>query len=613
MPVTINISSTRALTVTGRLVAGESAAIAVTGGTPAALYLVDEKRAVVAACQQFEGGAGTINLATVPIGRIFSTVPAGRAVSLACLVEGESGGIIGYGFIPVVSAPMPDDLVDVDVDTYIRASDIRALFADIPTEYANQRSLSEALSQVVTVLKTLGLSALIAFSVLATEWQDVPANTVIGDGLTLTNGTISAAGGGGLSTNDVEAIVATATNGMVRKTGDVMTGPLIFNDGTVADPQSAFPVTVSGSADGGGTGGLRWNAGGGFNGHFAPVAGSFWEFYFRNRWFRLPFEKGGITNTAPAEIAVMKDLEDAGLTNALGTAAYKDANEFATAADEALVYQLIMGSNVVAEVTNYNSRVRAPSFRLLQLDPDTKEYFTVWAETNGLSRTLNEAKAHTDAATNALARAKADRAWSHHTSGLGAEAPAGVTWISTPETVVAGGYEYAKQVTTHGEVWVLSSNGLGIGADTNSFFAVKSGDGETLFSIEKTDSVLVGVDADSISVSGGVVTIPVGVVSQDPPVCYAADNLVNAQWTDLTQTPLPAWVSSATCTGGPGAWVWTIETTAPSAFFQFRVLQPGSTVIRNNAQTDLSQGILVNGTRFYPHINNGTLTWTTTP
>jgi hypothetical protein len=303
----------------------------------------------------------------------------------------------------------------------------------------------------------------------------------------------------------------------------------------------------------------------------------------------------------------------AAMASELGTAAYRDASEFATAADEALVYQLLMGSNVVAEVTNYNSRVRAPSFRLLQLDPDTKEYFTVWAETNGLSRTLNEAKAHTDAATNALGLAKADRAWSHHTSGLGADAPAGVTWISTPETVVAGGYEYSKQITSHGEVWVLTSNGLGLGADTNAFFAVRSGDGETLFSIEKTDSVLVGVDADGISVSGGAVTIPLGVVSQDAPVCYAANSLVNATWTDLTQAPLPAWVTSATCTGGPGAWVWTIETTAPSAFFQFRVLQPGATVIRNNAQTDLSAGILINGTRFYPHVSGGTLTWTTTP
>ena len=314
-----------------------------------------------------------------------------------------------------------------------------------------------------------------------------------------------------------------------------------------------------------------------------------------------------------AAVALSGSYDDLSGTPSLGTAAYRDADDFATRADEQLVYQLLMGSNVVAEVTNYNSRTRSPQLRLLQLDQDTKEYFTVWAETNGLTRTLNEAKAYADTVWQDLEDSKAPRAWSRTTSGLGADAPEGVTWISTPETVVAGGYEYAKHVTTHGEVWVLTSNGMGFGGDTNSFFAVRSGDGETLFSIEKTDSVLVGVDADGISVAGGVVTIPLGVVSQDPPVCYAANSLVNATWADLSEVGLPAWVESATVSGQPGAWVWTVETTAPSAFFQFRVLQPGATVIRNNAQTDLSAGILIDGTRYYPHDQNGTLIWTTTP
>ena len=430
--------------------------------------------------------------------------------------------------------------------------------------------------------------------------------------ITVTNEPWSAVSG--LSTNDVKAIVAAATNGMVRKTGDTMTGPLTVNNGPDEQyPFSAFPVTLSGSADGDGTGGLNWDTG-----YFAPVAGYTWEFFFNNRRFRLPFEKGGITNTPPAEIAVMKDLEDAGLTNALGTAAYKDANEFATAADEAFVYQLLMGSNVVAEVTNYNSRVRAPQLRLLQLDQDTHEYITVWAETNGLTRTFNEAKAYTDATSNALDMVKADRAWSKHTSGLGADAPDGVTWISTPQTVISGGYEYAKYVTSQGEVWVLTSNGLGLGADTNSYFAVKSGDGETLFSIEKTDSVLVGVDADGISVdpAEGVVSIPLNVVSAEAPVCYAANTLVNATWSAIDpadSSTWPAWVTGAFCGQTTNGWLWQIRTAAPSAFFQFRVLQPGATVIRNNAQTDLSAGILINGTRFYPHISGGTLTWTTTP
>ena len=428
--------------------------------------------------------------------------------------------------------------------------------------------------------------------------RQTPVNTnligaVIGEGLSLSNGVLSSTGGGGLTTNDVRAIAIDATGAeWVPEDREVNVDGRLWARGIFVD---------------GGIFAMDDIHAHGFD-TFNLDHEDFYGWLYSHEW---RYDPDSYDPGPDREIAVKGDLTPLARSDSLGTAAYKDASEFATAADEALIYQLIMGSNVVAEVTN--SRTRSPQLRLLQLDADTKEYFPVWTETNGLARTLAAATEHTDAATNALGLAKADRAWSHSTSGLGAEAPAGVTWISTPETVVAGGYEYAKQITSHGEVWVLTSNGLGLGADTNAYFAVRSGDGETLFSIEKTDSILVGVDADGISVSGGVVTIPLGVVSQDPPVCYAANSLINATWADLTQTPLPAWVTSATCTGAPGAWVWSVETTAPSAFFQFRVLQPGATVIRNNAQTDLSAGILINGTRYYPHASGGTLTWTTTP
>lgn len=293
----------------------------------------------------------------------------------------------------------------------------------------------------------------------------------------------------------------------------------------------------------------------------------------------------------------------------VGTAAFRDASEFASAADEQLVYQLLMGSNVVAEVTNYNSRVRSPQLRLLQLDPDTHEYITVWAETNGLSRVANAASNYTDAVVAALADVYAPRAWSRSTSGLGAEAPSNTTWISTPETVIAGGYEYAKRITSHGEVWVLSSNGLGLGADTNAYFCVTDGAGETLFSIEKTDSVLVGVDAGGISVADGVVTIPLDVVSQEAPVCYATTSLVNPTWVDLSETT-PAWVTSSSVTATANGWEWSIETTAPAAFFQFRVLQEGATKIKNNGWTDLTQGVIVNGVKFVPSVSGNNLIWT---
>lgn len=307
-----------------------------------------------------------------------------------------------------------------------------------------------------------------------------------------------------------------------------------------------------------------------------------------------------------AKYASVADVE--ALSAALGSAAYRDAAEFASAADEQLLYQLVMGSNVVFEVTNYNSRVRAPTMRLQQLDPDTREYYTVWAETNGLARTLAAANGYTDAASNALDRAKADRAWSRHTSGLGSDAPDGVTWVSTPQTVIAGGYEYAKIITAAGEAWVLTSNGLVTGADTNAYFKVSAMDGEEIFSIAKTDAVLVGVDAASISVSGNTVTIPVNVVSETAPVCMATDDLAAGMWNYLTETP-PPWIESAEVTGESGAWVWTITTDSPRGFFRFEYLQPGGTVIRHHAPTDLSQGILVGNRRFMPVVTGDTLTW----
>ena len=217
--LTIDISATRAITATGRLVAGETATISIVGAEPSKMYLINAQREVIAYCDEFESASGSINLATVQISDIIAGMPAGRACSVSCIIEDANDNIVGYGFVPLVSAPMPSELENVSVDLYLRASTIRQLFADIPETYANQRSISSALSQVVNILKTIGLAACVAFTALATEWQDVPADTIIGEGLTLTNGTISAAGGGldgQAVTNIVEGIVADATNRVVR-------------------------------------------------------------------------------------------------------------------------------------------------------------------------------------------------------------------------------------------------------------------------------------------------------------------------------------------------------------------------------------------------------------
>ena len=279
--------------------------------------------------------------------------------------------------------------------------------------------------------------------------------------------------------------------------------------------------------------------------------------------------------------------------------------------ESALVYRLYSGSNVVAEVTNYNSQVHAPELRLMQLN-ESNEYVTVWTETNGLARTLATATKYTDDATNALPEVYAPRAWSRTTSGLGAEAPDGETWITTPKVYVTGGLEYHQTVDTYGAVWVLCSNGMTpeYSPDTNAYFRISADDGTPIFSIEKSDAMVVGANAAGITVGESSVTIPVPVVSPDPPTMYWRQSLSSGDWADESSPPAGATV---TWTGEAGARVCTVTwsgTRPSSMFFKFTFLQEGGVVIRNNATTDISSGIYVNGVKFVPTVSGNNLIWT---
>ena len=324
---------------------------------------------------------------------------------------------------------------------------------------------------------------------------------------------------------------------------------------------------------------------------------------------RIPTDANG---SGSSEIAYLSDLTPYATKSALQSVS-NIVEDVRT--ESALVYRLYSGSNVVAEVTNYNSQVHAPSLRLMQLN-ESNEYFTVWAETNGLARTLNSATAYTDSATNAAltscAHTYAPRAWSRTTSGLGSDAPANTTWISTPRTVIAGGLEYAKIVDTYGEVWVLSSNGMGMdfNPDTDAYFRITADDGTPVFSIEKSDAQVLGANAAGITASANSVTIPVPVVSAEAPTMYWRNQLESGDWSDQTTPPTGATV---TWTGSAGSWVCTVTfsgTRPPSMFFKFSFIQEGGVVIRNNATTDLSSGIWVNGTKFVPTVSGNNLIWT---
>lgn len=272
-----------------------------------------------------------------------------------------------------------------------------------------------------------------------------------------------------------------------------------------------------------------------------------------------------------------------------------------TAAD---VYRLVAGTNVVLVVTNYNSATHAAAMKLQHLDPESGQYVTYWDEMRQHGITYTNGMNYTDAA---IAERAAPRAWSGTTSGLGSEAPAGVTWISTPETVIAGGFEYEKVVTSASAVWVLTSNGMSTGATSNSFFRVAAPDGTELFSIEKTDSYIIGVNADGITRSGNTVTIPINVVAAEHPYIRCTKNLVNPTWVKEDEGGLDCAWATVSWSGTTGAYVATVTTAEPQAFFYFEYMVEGQVKIKNSAKTEMSGGILFNGTTYLPTVNGNKL------
>lgn len=335
--------------------------------------------------------------------------------------------------------------------------------------------------------------------------------------------------------------------------------------------------------------------------------------------FLVTFTRSALTNAVPTgdALALRSDIPAAPDLSPI----QQDIADLRT--ESALVYRLYSGSNVVAEVTNYNSQVHAPELRLMQLN-ESNEYVTVWAETNGLARTLKRANEYTDDATGAVARAAAPRAWSRTTSGLGAEAPSNTTWISTEKLVIASGQEY-MHIDSAG-VWILCANGqVDFSRPTNSFFSIRTDSGESVFSVERTDSRPIPVDCGGINVvdSGDnkVVTIPVPVFdatenANEPPFLNVGLDLEGPWYSETNGIPSTV-VLSCTWSGRNGAWTNTIVLSAshPSAFFNYSKWQAGGTVIRNKAAMEASGGILCTDGihKGRPVYNNGAITWEVVP
>ena len=201
-----------------------------------------------------------------------------------------------------------------------------------------------------------------------------------------------------------------------------------------------------------------------------------------------------------------------------------------------------------------------------------------------------------------LDAAKAPRAWSRVTSGLGVDAPDGTTFISTPVTHISGGFEFEKKITARGTVWTLCSTSLAAGSTVNGFFEISALDGTPVFSVEKTDSVLVGVNASAIAVVDNACVISVPAVADTHPFARVATTLVNPTWYRETEDGMPT-QSPATVSwsGQSGAWVATVDFgSSPQGFVFFEYLQEGGVKIVISAVVDLSQGVQYGGATYMP-------------
>lgn len=306
----------------------------------------------------------------------------------------------------------------------------------------------------------------------------------------------------------------------------------------------------------------------------------------------------------------------------LDNAATKSALN-AVSNEAALVTRLFTSSNVILEVTNYNSVVNWPKIRILQLN-ESNEYITVWTETNGLARTANEAAAYTASATNALAQqsaaAFAPKAWSGVTSGMGVEAPANTTWLSTPTTVIAGGYEPEKWITSGGAVWLITSKGatydFSPSTNNTAYLNISASDGTPMFRIEKTDSYLLPVHADAVSVDGSTLVVDFDLVSSTQPYARVCTDLTTHNWAK-EEDGIPSSLSTVTWTQTSGGWRCRLSnnTGGNSLFGYFEYLQEGGTKIINEAVMDVSQGILCTDGihKVRPVYNNGNITWEVVP
>lgn len=288
------------------------------------------------------------------------------------------------------------------------------------------------------------------------------------------------------------------------------------------------------------------------------------------------------------------------------------------------------GSNVYWSVTNYLEAGNAKIMKLYEIQTngvtrevwnDSDKYDIFYTNTLAAVSLTNN---YTIGVVSNLLDSKADRAWGKYCS-TGEDAPnTNTTWISSQETVMAGGYAYRKIAVGSGTISVLVSHGsVPYATGKEASFTIGDGYGTNYFGYVAQDNFVLGADCEGITVAGGLVTMDYQVIGSTFPIMYWCDDLITKDWQQMNRsdgTAIPTapfggatWSLAA---GGTAAKVHVNVGTAPQGFFSCMTTNIGGGTFKTNMRADfLDAGLMCTNTLstqmgvIRPKFNGTTVEW----
>ena len=312
--------------------------------------------------------------------------------------------------------------------------------------------------------------------------------------------------------------------------------------------------------------------------------------------------------------------------NALGLAEQGEVDEIRR--------YLTAQTNAYFVVTNYESSAGTPATMQLYEWRDGERRL-VWDQRTHTTNELAKAERRRAEADGALEAKIAATSNSIPSAAWGARYPTGgenpatnELWISTPTTVLSGGFEWQKNVTAHGSLWVLRSNGiiadLGKGGVTNgAYLSITDWEGKEVLTVTKTASQLVDALPSEVETTAGGDFVVRFFRTETQPVAYVKLDLTDggARFTDEMREDSASCPAVVSWRQEADAWVATFtpkETPCPQMFVAATYEKEGETVIQNNAPIGVGGGMMVTNSAaggfitVYPKWNGSTVIWSTT-